>query len=210
MIVVGVLIALAADRWMQGILEARDEELYLNRIAADLELTIDEIAQTLPRIEQGLEAAQALSRADASSLPADSIVTLYITASRTGVGRSQIGTDVAFRELVSSGRLNLLADVEVRTAISEFYLDWEGLVRTFENREPLAVSISELTGYMPYRLRGERGDLSAETKARIVATTVERSESRSDFRRYHAQLDHQVNRLRGTLRDAEALLEILE
>ena len=209
-IVVGVLIALAADRWMEDIREARDEGLYLNRIAADLDLTIEDIGRTLPRIERGLEAAQALSHAEASSLPTDSIVTLHIAAGQTGVGRSQIGSDVAFRELVSSGRLNLLGDVEVRTGISEFYLDWESLVRTFENGEPLPVSVSELTGYAPYRLRGERGELSTETKAQIVAAVAERAESRSDFRRHHAQLDHQVNRLRDTLRDAEALRGILQ
>ncbi len=205
-IILGVLIALAADRWMEGVRESRDEGRYLSRIAADLDLTIAELEVVLPRLERGLEAAETLSHPEAASLPPDSIVTLYIAAGHTGAGRSQLGSDVAFRELVASGGLNLLSDVDLRGALSEFYLNFEDLAAAFADAERLDVTVAELTGSLPYLVQGE---LPEEAKSRILEAALRIPGAQRDFRIAHARIGHHVNRVRGVIENAVAVRERL-
>lgn len=201
-IVLGVLIALAADRWMEGVRESRDEGRYLTRIAADLDLTIAELEIVLPRMERGLEAARILSYPEAASLSPDSIVSLYVAVGHTGAGRSQLGTDVAFRELVASGGLNLLSDVSLRGELSEFYLNFEDLVTGIAEAERLDVTVAELTGSLPYRIQDE---LPEDAKARVVEAALRGPEAHRDFRNAQGRIGHHVFRIRHVMENAAAV-----
>jgi len=205
-IVLGVLIALAADRWMEGVREAADEQRYLSRIAVDLQATVDAINIHSPRMESAMRAAETLTGTDASDLPSDSIVALYLTAGQIGIQRSQLGSDVAFRELVSTGRLNLFRDPTVRAGLAEFYLAWEGLVSSMTEYDPGVLDVGGLTGLLPYRL--DRSELSSEARARIVAAAMQ-PERQERLRRVHASLDHWVSRMRALVSDARELQAIV-
>lgn len=204
-IVLGVLIALAADRWMEGVREAGDEERYLSRIAADLDVTVDAVTSQLPRLQLALESNDRLLDPGIAAMPPDSIVALYMDAAKIGISRAQLGSDVAFRELVSSGRLNLLRDPSVRADLAEFYRLWESVVETMTGYDSSAFNVGGLTGFFPYRLSGARAELSPATRARIVAAATEDPEREQRFRAVHANLDHWITRMRGVVSDAEEL-----
>lgn len=117
-IFVGVMVALAADQWVQGLEDRRLEDEYLERLRADVGYDRDEILFVQAVSIAGRDAVDSLSRpefvAGASDLELVGAALLAAGARQIDLSR---GT---WNELVASGRIELLEDAEVRLALAEY------------------------------------------------------------------------------------------
>ena len=117
-IVIGVLVALGADQWVQGLEERRLESEYLERLRADARYDREEIEFVRAVSMAGLAAVDSvlvpgyLSRATDDQVFNDAL--LAAAARQIDLSR---GT---WDELVASGRIELLRDAEVRLALAEY------------------------------------------------------------------------------------------
>lgn len=117
-IVVGVLVALAADRWNQARLATDTELVYLDRLAADVRADSVEAATALERIPTALAARDSLLRAvdRQAALPPD-LASAVFRAWET----VRLPPPTTWGELTSSGAAIVISDVDLRRGLSEYY-----------------------------------------------------------------------------------------
>ena len=114
-IVVGVLIALGVDTWWAGVQDRQLESAALESLSSELGVAEDQLQDYVGRDSLIMRRADALLAR--SSLPADTLADLV-----SGIFNT-IPDEVRLRsydELLSTGRLQLLRDREVRLALLEF------------------------------------------------------------------------------------------
>ena len=123
-IVVGVLIALGIDSWNNNRIDRNIEAEYLFRLAEDAAYNAD----------QGIEVIKALerkrARLDQLAKIASNSQTTGMVDSKTVLALIGAGTDLGwsfpdfrtntFDELTTTGRLSLIQDIELRTAITNY------------------------------------------------------------------------------------------
>jgi hypothetical protein len=120
-IVVGVLVALAVDRWSQDLEDRRMEQEYLRRVEADLLADSAMLASRLQIATTGVERARAMRAAT------DTLSDLYTPSGAEvlevvgGPGFPPEAASSTFDELMSTGNLILLRNATVRVALLEYY-----------------------------------------------------------------------------------------
>ena len=121
-IVVGVLVALAADRWNQDRQERGLEEDYLIALVADLssdsllldsEIAATRVGETLAK--RGLEAV-ASGKALSDAIAAEGTLLGLL-----GPSAQPLASSWMFQELQGTGNMRLLSDRELRRALYEYY-----------------------------------------------------------------------------------------
>jgi len=117
-IIVGVLVALAADRWNQARLAADTELLYLDRLAADVRADSAEAATALERIPTARTARDSLLRAvdREAALPQDLAGAVF-----RAWGTVRLPPPTTWDELTSSGAATVISDMDLRRRLSEYY-----------------------------------------------------------------------------------------
>jgi hypothetical protein len=117
-IVVGVLVALGVDQWVQDRQDRALEAEYLERLIEDVRYDLDELEFIRDRSATSMEHARlVLDRAWVRRAPADSLIGAAYSASQT---RAPDLSRATFEELVSSGRIDLLRSREVREALADY------------------------------------------------------------------------------------------
>jgi hypothetical protein len=190
-IVMGVMIALAADRWVETLRDRSLESDYRTRLSEDVADATASLESRIERFESAAAALEALLDVESSEFPTDSIVSWYLNASHLGTGFSD-RPFVTFGELVSTGQLSLLSDPKLRRSVSRFFLDLEELNAGIEAMVPLNTQTARLTGLLPFRAR--RADLDAETRRRVAARATSES-SQGELRLLRAQITFQLGRM---------------
>ena len=149
-IVLGVLVALAADRWSQS----RDEDELSREYAARL---VTELEADSARLEQHRAAARSRSRdgvalveAIRGTAPDSTIMRLYFSCAGTALPHRGGAT---YEELRSTGLLRLMSE-DVRAALFEHYGFVEGLLGRLdrvrrEDRSQLATALNQSGAFMP-------------------------------------------------------------
>lgn len=117
-IIVGVLVALAADRWNQARLATDTELLYLDRLAADVRADSVEAAKALDLIPEARAARDSLLRAvdREAALPQDLASAVF-----RAWGTVRLPPPTTWGELTSSGAAIVISDVDLRQSLSEYY-----------------------------------------------------------------------------------------
>ncbi len=116
-IVTGVLVALAADRWNQGRAEQAAETAYLDRL--ELDIRSDSLrAEGFLSLADSISAANAalIELVDGGDRPQDLVGTI-VAAFQELV----LPPPATWNDLVSTGSLALLRDLEVRRAVVAYY-----------------------------------------------------------------------------------------
>ena len=164
MIVAGVLIALAADRWNQGRLEASAEASYVERL--ELDIRDDSL-----RAELFLASGPAISAANAAMVdllrtgegPADLVATIV-----TAFEELILPAPATWNDLQSTGALSLLRDPDTRLAVVSYYsarqevaLQVERTVR--RGRDPFMDQLYPMGLFRPRIDRDGRADCIGET-----------------------------------------------
>ncbi|MEZ5518163.1 MAG: DUF6090 family protein [Gammaproteobacteria bacterium] len=151
-VVVGVAVALAADSWREELAEQRFEAEYLRRLSSDLEFGKEQLESQLNRFllvqDSGLKMLTLLQNGNIENV--DDFTTLYSFAARIGGNENNFSHDVTYRELISTGRLNIIRSPELRIAIAQYYnaVDEVKQNRAFLTKE-LLNRFMRITGYAP-------------------------------------------------------------
>ncbi len=221
-VVLGVLIAFAADGWREDLQQVQEERLYLDRLSEDLDATLNIFRFAQARLERARDATLTLIEIQEagegrSSVDPDSLAALYIRATDIEWVPSILERGGTYRELVASGRLQLLRDRAFRVRLVLFYRQLDdlgvGLVNMYD--AGLRDRIASLTGYRPYRLASQTVlsvpgvGLSDENQTRLLGAMRDSPPSVADLRRMHGALDDQGVVVTGLVMALQSLLERL-
>jgi len=144
-IVVGILVALAGEGWRQEREERQLESDYLFRLANDLRSNEQILQRTIEESRQTTAAAQeVLAYINSLSYESQNGISVLNAASYASLMRPSALASATYDELVSSGRLTLIEDIELRAELvryyrmgqrrSEFFLDAPAELMHFLNR----------------------------------------------------------------------------
>jgi hypothetical protein len=120
LIFVGIVAALAVDRWVQGLDESRAEEEYLAFVLSDLEANaaiFDEMLAASVRAQEAAAALQSAIRED--TRPSD--FGLMVAVTRAGWRFEQPTREASFRDLEATGNLRLISDHALRGHIVAYF-----------------------------------------------------------------------------------------
>ena len=113
-VVVGILLALAVDRWNQDRLDAIETARIVERLESDTARNLATFEDSLPFMEQNLEGVKALFRAlEAGSMEAEDPQVIELGIAYVDVVPSYPLVFSAYEELVATGRLRQLDDPEL-------------------------------------------------------------------------------------------------
>ena len=123
-IVVGVLIALGIDSWNNNRIDRNIEAEYLFRLSEDAAYNAEQGRQILEALERKSSKLEQLARIAGNSQPKgmlDSKTVLALIGAGTDLGWSfpDFRTNT-FDELRTTGRLSLIRDIALRTAITDY------------------------------------------------------------------------------------------
>jgi hypothetical protein len=118
-VVLGVLIALWVNAWYGGVLDARDEQIYLGQLIEDLAETERQMEEAASNTIQAEESAAALIRAiRGDEEPSPDSVNMLLR--RIRIFNNPVPILGTAEALVSTGDLRLLPDPVARTAITRW------------------------------------------------------------------------------------------
>jgi len=126
-IVIGVLAALAVDEWRDEREDRESEAAYLSRLAVDIKRDIEVFTDEAVVLQKKAAFIQGLLDNTIEQQFSDNPRTLMeakVYSSFRGVPGLVRST---FDELLSTGRLALIRDVDLRSALSEYYAEYASL-----------------------------------------------------------------------------------
>src|SRR6056297_1281636 len=166
LVVIGILIALQVNNWNEYRKERNLETRYLQRLAADLEKDIESFSRSLDANESRKNRSEFLLEAIGSSELVNKEPTYFIESIEyAGYTYDPVISDHTFEEIKSSGRLAIIQNEELRTALSTYY-------STLSNRDQYNFIRQEFQ--IDY-LKFSRGILSPEQQ--IAVGSFSRSET---------------------------------
>lgn len=124
-IVVGVLVALAAESWWSGLDDRETEREYLVRLHNELEFALGPMQLHHNRLLTSIAAIDTILAWDAGSvtLSADELATLVSTAGDYEFNRSAFVFDQTYQEMLATGAFELVEDDSTRAAVTGYYHD---------------------------------------------------------------------------------------
>ena len=186
---IGVVVALAADNWREEKSNKRLEANYLLRIENDLVLGQAQLENTFSNAKSAEEGTSTLITYLEGDLPLGSneILNSFVLASRVGYSSGTLLHDLTYRELLSTGRLDLISKPEILAGISAYYRFIEDIesirssLLTFTTR-----TFSRHTGNVSYRVTAS--DLSSRQKESLLGEIDSNPEMLYELRRLKSQL----------------------
>lgn len=111
MLIVGILLALAADRWNQDRLDGIETAQIIERLKSDTAHNLAKFEETLPLMEHRLSNIKALFRSlEAGTMAGEDTRSIELAITRIDVIPSYPLVFAAYDELVATGRLRQLDD----------------------------------------------------------------------------------------------------
>lgn len=136
-IVLGVLVALAADAWNDRRLDRLEEREYLSRLHGDLARDTAQYAFVLAWMERKEEALDSVATwlAEVGSSPDSLVMAHHLgAASNFGWNVGPLGTSATFEDLRSSGKLGLITNADLRAGLIRYREDAESEDRRIDAR----------------------------------------------------------------------------
>ena len=167
-IVAGVLVALVVDEWRDTLRDSAAETRYVERLIADLRFDSLELSSAPEAVADKQGRLQRLLMLSAPDIEDSRL----LADAANDLGRAWIwGFDypaarrLTFNEILSVGRLDLISDLEVREAISQYYWLHEDTEARIESRRTSLPGLS-------YEL--VREETNADVTAGSAVLTVDR------------------------------------
>lgn len=223
-IVVGVVIALAADRWIQTLDSRADERFYIRQLASDIRadsgLLRGWVDTSAVRNQTALDV---LLYADEGGLPPDTDPPQFMAAIHVvpAGGTIKYTTDT-WEDLVATGNLALIQDEELRTALSVYYNEVERvqgmgsglfgsgtLFRALDRLSPPLQSLAVLRFFLPAEMRAEYRPTTADAERFLTALTAS-DEILTEFAAMRKAWTVSENAHKGLLEQSTHLLQRLE
>ena len=210
-IILGVMIALAADSWREGLLDSRVADQYQLRLREDVSQSLLAIADVRERFTAAREAALALTDGSATTSRSgsrDSVDDLLVAAAM-GLTREELGSQVTYQELVASGHLALLPR-SAREGVVAHYNDLEQLWVALRELPRVNNRVTQLTGYNPVEFVAYGRALTAGDEARISEALANDTALHQELRQLHGDLVFAERLFDEVLAGAEHLVQVLE
>ena len=188
-VVLGVVIALAANGWFEDWREQQTERRYLDRISRDLNAGHVGLTAFLERNALSRSATARLLKLLCVKEPDQGdLLENFLYAAQTGGTTAELRHDVTFNELVSTGTFDTVSDPELRAGIAAYYRlvdDFFEIAEGTPRLEALGLFLS-LTGFIPeeYTYRGRA--FSEADKPRILGELGRNSALAKQLRVQHA------------------------
>ena len=211
-VVLGVLLALAADGWRETAAERRVEAEYLDRLYQDLSVTLTALDETQERFARVLVAAKRLSSLidEGGRDEDDSVLGLVLEATAAGFPRSALGLDGTYRELQVSGRLALLHDSQLRRRLVEFYMEVDNTFESMTDVTTMAATYRVTRAISSFPGLIEVADLTAPERERLLGEIRQNPAFGDELRHLIAKLGINTGRFSELRRAAEGLALMLE
>lgn len=121
-VVVGIFIAIQADRWWEQQDDLRQEQVYITRLTEDIERDVDEITYSIALATFRRDFADLLIAASENPELARNEPERFLAAVQQAAFTATAAlTSDTFAELRSTGNLGLLRDKDLKTALFEYY-----------------------------------------------------------------------------------------
>jgi len=212
-VILGVMIALAADSWRQDIQEAQVESEYLDRLKRDISAGLAILADERARYARVRHAAKMVVSAldEELALGEDqSLVSNFIVAAQTGFDQEEMASDVTYNELVVSGRLNLIDDHSIRESVVAYYRGSQRLALGLQNLPAINYVVGSLTGYLPIEYSDFGKELTTGERARLVEALKNDPELLRDIRQLQSELTFNDRLFESLISQGQVLLTLLE
>ena len=126
LVVIGILIALQINNWNEGKKSNASENQYYCLILDDLKMDYDKIKELIIASENRVKISkEILLELNSGKKDKSYLLNKFLAAFR---GEAFVSRDATFNDLVSSGSLRLLKDVEVKNSLIQFYSELENKV----------------------------------------------------------------------------------
>ena len=212
-VVLGVMIALAADSWRERVISARVEDQYVARLQGDLGDGLERLAEQRATFGKVAGAAATLAAAmdePVSPLTDDQLIATILEAAQMGFVPQQLGSDVTYREMVASGQLALIGSPAVRQGLVAYYRNSERLAEALQALPRVNNRVGELTGYLPSEFRTRGRDLTAADRRRLTDELWPDPEFARELRLLNAQLVFNDRVFEQVIDQGRALLASLD
>lgn len=213
LIVVGVFLGIQVSSWNEERIERQQESLVLGRIARDLQMGIEILHREREIFLNVRESARILSDTIeyGERLDDDSFVIHHlIQAGQHGVAPAEMEHDVTFREMLESGRLNLIKNPDLRERLITYYREVNWLIRALGNLPRANLSFIKAVGLYPAEFGEYGAKLSATQKERLLTVAREDTELPGLLRHIHAALVFHDRLFERLIPLAEELLAEIE
>ena len=212
-VVVGVMIALAADSWRESWVESREESQYLERLRADVSdglAVLKNERETYRAVKAATSALMEFADDNEPSLNAAAVVDLVVEATQMGFGRNEMASDVTYREMVQSGRLNLIQNQDVRKGIVAYYRNVDLMIEALTDLPLVNEWFAQQTGNYPIDVSRNGETLSAPDRDRLITALRDDVAVIENLRSLHGQTIFNDRLFARLISQAEALLSLLE
>ena len=190
-VILGVIIALAADSWREDWVESQEEKLYLQRLAQDLNYGIEILNRERKIFSSVQDSALILSDAIESSERLDDgsfVIQHLIQAGQHGVDRAEMEHDLTFQELIESGRLGLIEDSDLRARLIAYYREANWLISSLQSLPPANRSFIQAIGLFPAEFGEYGAEITSTQREKLLAIVREDRELPGLLRGLHASL----------------------
>ena len=139
LVVIGILIALSINNWNQEQLASEKEEKYLDNLERDLENQVISIDIQTSYAKKYRDAAIPLLDQYHSN---QELVIDSATSAKFSIltGRKTfVKTDPTYEDLISTGNISLIKNIDLRNALIEYYQELERLEKIIANNNTLLV-----------------------------------------------------------------------
>jgi hypothetical protein len=212
-VVLGVVTALAADGLRKSVGNRATEREYTARLADELTRGRERIVYNHNRVGAALIAIDTLLVTPDRTRDTTVLVRLALRAANYEYNQAGILHDLTYRELLSTGSLSLMRDLDTRNAITTYYrLAYraaEVTVETNEGTREYANMIRAATGEAPSKLVQDSLPISQDARERIASLFSTRREIDDELRFLRSRLSDRHVWLNRLLAGTDTLLSTL-
>jgi hypothetical protein len=213
-VILGVIIALAADSWREDQIESQEEKLYLQRLSRDLNDGIENLNREQEIFARVRESALILSEAIESNDRLDDesfVIEHFVQAGQHGVDREEMEHDLTFQEMIGSGRLGLIEDPVLRARLVAYYREANRLITGLQSLPPVNRSFTRTIGLFPAEFGEYGAELTSVQREKLITLVHNDPEILGLLRRLHGSLvfmDRLFQRLIPTAQELVADIEL--
>ena len=212
-VILGVMIALAADSWREDVQEARIAAEYLDRLKRDVSSGLVVLSKERARYAEVRRSARiVIDTLDGDQDLVDEylLVEHLIVAAQTGFDQEEMASDVTYNELVVSGRLNLIRDHSLRESVVAYYRGAQRLSAGLQRLPAVNYVVGALTGALPIEYSSFGEKLSEVGRDRLVQALQSDSELVRDIRQLHSELTFNDRLFEGLISHGRQLVVSME
>ncbi|MGB5243478.1 MAG: DUF6090 family protein [Lutimonas sp.] len=125
LVVIGILIALQINNWNEGRKDRIEEKKFLIRFDEEISTNIESISNSITLNKNRKQRAEFLMKTIDSPLLLENSATYFIRSiEHSGYTFYPVISDNTFQEIKSSGKLSLIRNEKIRSALQQYYSWW--------------------------------------------------------------------------------------